>query len=137
MGFVAHVLRHRERGLACSILFTLPVTLVKSTVKLMRRGELVRDVSARTRQGFGLYFGTPRATNYPNWFRRCFPVGIKLKLNDQFLFSGSWRILPLLNRLHGGLSEDRTAAQQLGALDCSAWLNHNFDAHDSPDIEPL
>ena len=72
-----------------------------------------------------------------NWFRWCLPVGIKLNLNDQFLFSGSWRILPLLNRLHGGLSEDRTAAQQLGTLDCSAWLNHNFDAHDSPDIEPL
>src|SRR5207253_10553053 len=43
-------------------------------------------------------------------------VGIELKLYGQHFFGSGGSVLPLLDCFHGGLAEDRTSAEQLGAL---------------------
>src|SRR5579864_8743628 len=67
----------------------------------------------------------------------CLPMGIKFKLDGQGFLGGSWRVFPLFDCLHGGLTKNRTSAEQLCALHNPVGFDLNFHSHHSADVKAL
>src|ERR1035438_7682285 len=62
-------------------------------------------------------------------------MGIKFNLDGQGFVGCRWGVSPLFDCLHGGLTKNRTSAQQLCALDNPVGANLNLYSHHSPDVK--
>jgi hypothetical protein len=61
-------------------------------------------------------------------------VRVEFQLDGDAFLRGSLSVPPLLYGAHGGLAEDRVAAQQFGGFDFSARIDSHFDADDAADV---
>jgi hypothetical protein len=62
-------------------------------------------------------------------------MGIEFNLDGQGFVGCGWGVSPLFDCLHGGLTKNRTSAQQFCALDNPVGANLNLYSHHSPDVK--